>query len=57
MLFSLLGLRVNFGGVYWGWGWEMMGGYKDIRRSVLEILLVSYSTILDIIYVSYVSLD
>lgn len=27
-----------FGGVYWGWGWEMLGGDKEIRGSVLEIL-------------------
>lgn len=34
-----------FGGVYWGWGWEMVGGDRDVRGSILEILLVSYSTI------------
>lgn len=39
-----------FRGVYWGWGWEMVGGDKDIRGSVLEILLVSSSTIPDITY-------
>lgn len=27
-----------FGGVYWGWGWVMLGGDKEIRGSVLEIL-------------------
>lgn len=32
-----------FGGVYRGRGWEMVGSDKDIRGSVLEILLVSYS--------------
>lgn len=39
-----------FGGVYRGRGWEMVGSDKDIRGSVLEILLVSYSTIPDAFY-------
>lgn len=51
MLFSLLGLWVILEVcIEGGGGWEMVGGDKDIRENVLEILLVSYSTISDIIY-------
>lgn len=28
-----------FGGVYWEWGWEVMGGDKDIRGNVCKFSL------------------
>lgn len=40
-----------------GWGWGMVGGDKDIRGSVSEIVLVSQSTIPDTFCVLVTSLD